>query len=1142
MTLHSVIKYKSQRGAALLMFMLILILASSYSFLNKINAATKPHLRQEATSRILAEAKQALISYAVTYPDRVNSNFGPGYLPCPDINNDGSAGGACSSGGNTTIGRFPWVTLKMNDLRDSSGQYLWYALSDNYRNNPKLEPLNSETSGQLCIDVNFDDDCETAADGDVDDIVAIIIAPGAPVDGQNRDPAEKVIANEISNYLEGNNSNFDTVFVTYDDDGDGDGNLEDEDFNDTIVIITRKELMEQVEKRILGEANQILSNYFSTYGAYPWLSTFADPKTTEKRLVGEHSGADGQSDLTDTSVDFTQWGVANSDVVWNITDGSYGTVSAVTATTLTIAGGLSFGTDNDFDTDDVYFVDVTAITTGFTGTATASNALVLTDATKDFSKLDISPGDILENITDGSSGIVNDVSTTTLTVKALTGGTLNTFTINDNYQIRTSMGRATADTDANGLTLEDTSVNFTVMGIQTGDLIRNITDDSYGRISNVAANSLTVSELLFGTDNTFTVNDYYSLPRLNSTTNTRQGLLSLQELGEPFKTDLNFDWTITANATDITVLNSGILQNYMQNYAAAGSEVFDNSVGTCIWIASNFADCFSSYKDFVNISGNLTSGSNTDVITDSAALFNTNVVKRGDIAQNYDDETLVISGAVDAGNSGTVTGAPTSLTLQDTNNDFLNVNITVGDTLFNTTDGSNGIIDSVTATQITVSSLSGGTDSIFEVGDDYQIGTEPTMYDASADFSVYERYSYLVQNQTLEAELGVGKIQAIIIDKEGVDTLIAGSYVGESSTPMEFRPGDSYRIYQPRQFVVQSVASETQLTADNYTSGTNPDFDNGEYYRVMPAANSQNSNLFWQTTSSGQDILLDFNADFVNDGVEVGDIVENHAGAFGEITAVTGQVIWTVLYGGTSQSFSNGNQYTVYYDYVYSRKHVLHAKFQGTQATKTITEERARDVCLGYNADCTVVSTAVNFTGNTGVPLFSITDYQEDETTEVGSATFTPSALSSGNLLVSNIDFGLSEINGDVTSWFINNDWHKLTYVAYSAGDAPGAAAVCTVVGGDCLIINDVQSATPNNPQSTTPNANIRALAIIAGKETNKILDSGCLALTETTQDRTNGTINEYFESNNCAQADDLFQEQIKASNFNDQLIVIDSL
>ena len=75
-----------------------------------------------------------------------------------------------------------------------------------------------------------------------------------------------------------------------------------------------------------------------------------------------------------------------------------------------------------------------------------------------------------------------------------------------------------------------------------------------------------------------------------------------------------------------------------------------------------------------------------------------------------------VSGTVDACNSGTITGAPTTLTLQDTNNDFLNVNITVGDTVFNTTDGSSGIVDSVTATQVTVTSLSGGSDNIFEAG------------------------------------------------------------------------------------------------------------------------------------------------------------------------------------------------------------------------------------------------------------------------------------------------------------------------------------------------------------------------------------------------------------------------------------------
>ncbi|MBL1141976.1 MAG: hypothetical protein HND53_08105 [Proteobacteria bacterium] len=1133
----STVKYKSQQGAALLIFMLILVTAASYTLVRKLNAATKPYIRAQDTSRVLAEAKQALISYAVTYPDRINSNFGPGYLPCPDRDNNGivgtgsPGGGACSSGGNTTIGRFPWVTLKSNELKDSSGQHLWYVLSDNYRNNPKLEPLNSETEGQLRIDIDADGDIDVA---DIDDVVAIIIAPLEPINNQNRDPSETNIALEINNYLEADNSDFDTDFVV-----SNLGNI-----NDRLVYITRQELMEQVEKRVLGEVNQTLSNYFATYGAYPWLSSFSDPKTNEKRLINTHDGIDDQSGsaaepLTDSSANFLQWGVANGDVVWNLTDGSYGTVTNVTATEITIGGGLNFGTDNDFDNNDGYFIDVTAAATAFTGTATAGSAnLVLNDSSKDFSKLNVRVGDIVENITGGSSGIIEEVSSTQLTVKTLTGG-VNTFNVGDSYQIRTSMGRATADTDANGLTLEDTSVDFTVMGIQVGDLIRNVTDDSYGRISSVAATRLTVSELLFGTDNTFAQNDYYAMPRFNSDSNARQGHLGLSEIAEPFKSELNFDWTTTANALDIVVTNSSILQNYIDTYAAAGSESFDDSVGTCIWLSANFVDCFASYKDFVNISGNLSSGSDTDIITDSSAEFNTDNVKRGDIAQNYDDETSVITGTVDAGKSGTATADTdaNSLTLEDTNNNFINVNISIGATILNTTDNSSGTITSVLANQITVSSLTGGTDNSFEVGDTYTINGDPRLYDASADFSIYERYSYVIQNNTLEGDLGEGKIQGVISETIGTDILEAKSYVGEGTEPIIFRPGDSYQIYQPRQFVVESVSSETQLTTDNYTSATDPDFDNGEYYRVMPAANTQTARVDAEFESGGIAYLDDSSASFVDDGIELGDIVENDVGAFGEIVFLTNTRIGATLYGGSFQDFWVGAAYTVFYDYVYSREHTLRAKFSGNQGARAASEERVRDVCLGYNADCSTVSAAVNFSGNGGEALITINDYQEDEVTNVGTATFTPTNLSSGNLLVSNIDFGLSVTNSDIPAWVTNNDWHKLVYVAVSPGDAPGAVVNCAAAA-NCLTLNYVQPETPLNIETQTPLGTVRALVMLAGSETNKILDSNCAAQASTTQIRTNGTMNEYFESDNCDQ-DDMFQEETGADDYNDQVLIL---
>ena len=82
-----------------------------------------------------------------------------------------------------------------------AGQGLWYALSDNFRNSPKLEPLNSETEGQLSVDGN-------------NDIVAVIIAPGAPIGNQSRDPADTNILTEISNYLETENNDLDLDFIS----------------------------------------------------------------------------------------------------------------------------------------------------------------------------------------------------------------------------------------------------------------------------------------------------------------------------------------------------------------------------------------------------------------------------------------------------------------------------------------------------------------------------------------------------------------------------------------------------------------------------------------------------------------------------------------------------------------------------------------------------------------------------------------------------------------------------------------------------------------------------------------------------------------------------------------------------------------
>ena len=61
-----------QQGAVLLIFALILLLGSTYSLIKKLNTETNYYLRQSnETQKSLSLAKQALMGYAVTYPDTV---------------------------------------------------------------------------------------------------------------------------------------------------------------------------------------------------------------------------------------------------------------------------------------------------------------------------------------------------------------------------------------------------------------------------------------------------------------------------------------------------------------------------------------------------------------------------------------------------------------------------------------------------------------------------------------------------------------------------------------------------------------------------------------------------------------------------------------------------------------------------------------------------------------------------------------------------------------------------------------------------------------------------------------------------------------------------------------------------------------
>jgi len=136
-------------------------------------------LSMQKTIAALAVAKQALLAYAQQPLGLTQCELNcprPGDLPCPDRNNDGIAETSCSN--TARLGRLPWKTLGMGDVRDGSGERLWYAVSERYKNNPRLRPLNLDTAGTWSVassqGVVWD---ATQGNG----VVAVVIAPMQPL-------------------------------------------------------------------------------------------------------------------------------------------------------------------------------------------------------------------------------------------------------------------------------------------------------------------------------------------------------------------------------------------------------------------------------------------------------------------------------------------------------------------------------------------------------------------------------------------------------------------------------------------------------------------------------------------------------------------------------------------------------------------------------------------------------------------------------------------------------------------------------------------------------------------------------------------------------------------------------------------------
>lgn len=272
----------SERGTVLIMLLFIITMAGTAWIIRSLDSTAMQIERDKKTTQALSAAKAALLAYAETVNLTTTCTSStncprPGDLPCPDLDNDGSAGtagsSACGNASGSTgqtlrIGRLPWKTLGTGELTDGYGERLWYAVSNRYKNNTRYIPLNSDTTGTITLrdtaGTVINDGASTTG------VVAVIFSAGAPItrqDGISQTRATTAQQNDPVNYLDNalgeDNSSFTDGSGT---DGFIMGPIRDtnanEILNDRLLAITRDDLIPVMEARVLAETSNALLDYF----------------------------------------------------------------------------------------------------------------------------------------------------------------------------------------------------------------------------------------------------------------------------------------------------------------------------------------------------------------------------------------------------------------------------------------------------------------------------------------------------------------------------------------------------------------------------------------------------------------------------------------------------------------------------------------------------------------------------------------------------------------------------------------------------------------------------------------------------------------------------------------------------------------
>ncbi|OIR15792.1 hypothetical protein GALL_32930 [mine drainage metagenome] len=261
-----------QRGAAMMIMLVIMIIGVITFLVGALSNSTLKSARDQQAADVLVQARDALIGRAVSDASH------PGSLPCPDSHPPGNPPGSPAAAlegtsdpmsGNDCpnyLGRLPWKTLGLPDLRDGNGERLWYALSRTLRDSISAQPINSDTQGWLSLTGTIT----------LNNVAAIVFAPGAALCGQSR--TTSATANQYLETVSTISATAPTAITVRAASND----CSNQPYNDNLLAITTDQIFQPVEMRIAREVKVCLDEYAAapvlTNGnlpslKYPWAAT-----------------------------------------------------------------------------------------------------------------------------------------------------------------------------------------------------------------------------------------------------------------------------------------------------------------------------------------------------------------------------------------------------------------------------------------------------------------------------------------------------------------------------------------------------------------------------------------------------------------------------------------------------------------------------------------------------------------------------------------------------------------------------------------------------------------------------------------------------------------------------------------------------